>query len=114
MRRATRSAFKIVTPPGSYHLTVFYTLHKLFCKVCAMMCPQAHIVCYQRTFMESVLTNYEILLYFGGELIAISNALKYTESIEFFAACPSLARLPDNGTQAAPAERSGAELEGLV
>ena len=64
--------------------------------------------------MEPVLTNYEILLYFGGELIAISDALKYTESIEFFAACPSLARLPDTGIRAAPAERSGAELEGLV
>ena len=49
-----------------------------------MMCPQAHIVCYRCTFMEFVLTNYEILLYFGGELIAISNALKYTESIDFF------------------------------
>ena len=63
---------------------VFYTLHKLFCKVCAIMCPQAHIVCYQRTIMELVLTNYEFLLYFGGELIAISNALKYTENIDFF------------------------------
>ena len=114
MRRATRSAFKIVTPPGSYHLTVFYTLHKLFCKVCAMMCPQAHIVCYQRTFMESVLTNYEILLYFGGEVIAIFNALKYTESIDFLAACPSLAKIPNAGIRTAPAERSGAELEGLV
>ena len=71
-------------------------------------------MCYRRTFMELVLTNYEILLYFGGELIAISDALKYTGSIEFSAACPSLARLPDTGTQAAPAERSGAELEGLV
>ena len=79
-----------------------------------MMCPQAHNVCFWRTFMESVLTNYEILLYFGGELIAISNVLKYTEGIDFLAACPSLARLPDTGTQAAPAERSGAELEGLV
>ena len=49
-----------------------------------MMCPQAHNVCFRRTFMESVLTNYEILLYFGGELIAISDALKYTESIDFF------------------------------
>ena len=113
MRRATRSAFKIVTPPRSRPFT-FYTLHKLFCKVCAMMCPQAHNVCFWRTFMESVLTNYEILLYFGGELIAISNVLKYTEGIDFLAACPSLARLPDTGTQAAPAERSGAGLEGLV
>ena len=49
-----------------------------------MMCPQAHNVCFTRTFMEFVLTNYEILLYFGGELIAISDALKYTESIDFF------------------------------
>ena len=114
MRRATRSAFKIVPPPGSRPFTVFYTLHKLFCKVCAMMCPQAHNVCYTRTFMELVLTNYEILLYFGGELIAISDALKYTEGIDFLAACPSLARLPDTGIQAAPAERSGAGLEGLV
>ena len=78
------------------------------------MCPQAHNVCFRRTFMESVLTNYEISLYFGGELIAISNVLKYTEGIDFLAACPSLARLPDTGTQAAPAERSGAGLEGLV
>ena len=114
MRRATRSAFKIVTPPRSRPFTVFYTLHKLFCKVCAMMCPQAHNVCFRRTFMESVLTNYEILLYFGGELIAISNALKYTEGIDFLAACPSLAFFPNAGMQAAPAERSGAELEGLV
>ena len=113
MRRATRSAFKIV-PPGSRPFTVFYILHKLFCKVCAMMCPQAHNVCFRRTFMESVLTNYEISLYFGGELIAISNVLKYTEGIDFLAACPSLARLPDTGTQAAPAERSGAGLERLV
>ena len=113
MRRATRRAFKIVPPPGA-DLSLFYTLHKLFCKVCAMMCPQAHNVCFWRTFMESVLTNYEILLYFGGELIAISNVLKYTEGIDFLAACPSLARLPDTGIQAAPAERSGAELEGLV
>ena len=49
-----------------------------------MMWPQAHIVCWQRTIVELALTNYEILLYFGGELIAISNALKYTESIDFF------------------------------
>ena len=49
-----------------------------------MMRPQAHNVCYTRTFMESVLTNYEISLYFGGELIAISNVLKYTEGIDFF------------------------------
>ena len=49
-----------------------------------MMRSSAHNVCYQRTIMESILTNYEILLYFGGELIAISNALKYTESIDFF------------------------------
>ena len=59
-------------------------MHKLFCKVCAMMCPLAHNVCYKRTIVESVLTNYEILLYFGGELIAISDALKYTEGIDFF------------------------------
>ena len=114
MARAQRKPFKIVPPPESRPFTVFYTLHKLFCKVCAMMCPQAHNVCFRRTFMESVLTNYEILLYFGGELIAISNVLKYTEGIDFLAACPSLARLPDTGTQAAPAERSGAGLEGLV
>ena len=49
-----------------------------------MMWPQAHNVCFQRTIVELVLTNYEILLYFGGELIAISDALKYTESIDFF------------------------------
>ena len=49
-----------------------------------MMFPQAYNVCYRRTPVKSVLTNYEILLYFGGELIAISNALKYTESIDFF------------------------------
>jgi hypothetical protein len=49
-----------------------------------MMQSSAHNVCYTRTFMESVLTNYEILLYFGGELIAISDALKYTEGIDFF------------------------------
>ena len=79
-----------------------------------MMRPQAHNVCFRRTFMELVLTNYEILLYFGGELIAISDALKYTEGIDFLAACPSLAFFPNAGTQAAPAERSGAELEGLV
>ena len=79
-----------------------------------MMFPQAYNVCYRRTFMESVLTNYEISLYFGGELIAISNVLKYTEGIDFLVACPSLARLPDTGIQAAPAERSGAGLEGLV
>ena len=48
-----------------------------------MMRPQAHNVCYQRTIVELVLANYEILLYFGGELIAISDALKYTESIDF-------------------------------
>ena len=114
MRRATRSAFKIVPPPGSRPFTVFYTLHKLFCKVCAMMCPQAHNVCYTCTFMELVLTNYEILLYFGGELIAISDALKYTEGIDFLAACPSLAFFPNAGMRAAPTERSGAELEGLV
>ena len=48
-----------------------------------MMQSSAHNVCYMRTFMESVLTNYEILLYFGGELIAISNVLKYTEGIDF-------------------------------
>ena len=64
--------------------------------------------------MESVLTNYEILLYFGGELIAISDALKYTEGIDFLAACPSPAFFPNAGMRAAPAERSGAELEGLV
>ena len=64
--------------------------------------------------MELVLTNYEILLYFGGELIAISDALKYTEGIDFLAACPSLAFFPNAGMRAAPAERSGAELEGLV
>ena len=64
--------------------------------------------------MESVLTNYEILLYFGGELIAISDALKYTEGIDFLAACPSLAFFPNAGMRAAPAERSGAELERLV
>jgi hypothetical protein len=34
--------------------------------------------------MESVLTNYEISLYFSGELIAISDVLKYTEGIDFF------------------------------
>ena len=79
-----------------------------------MMRPQAHNVCFRRTIMELVLTNYEILLYFGGELIAISDALKYTEGIDFLAACPSLAKIPNAGTQAAPAERSGAELEGLV
>ena len=112
MRRATRSAFKIVPPEAD--LSLFYILHKLFCKVCAMMRPPAYIVCFRRTFMESVLTNYEISLYFGGELIAISNVLKYTEGIDFLAACPSLARLPDTGIQAAPAERSGAGLEGLV
>ena len=56
-----------------------------------MMQSSAHNVCFTRTFMEFVLTNYEILLYFGGELIAISDALKYTESIDFLAACPSLA-----------------------
>ena len=49
-----------------------------------MMWPQAHNVCFQRTIVESALTNYEILLYFGGELIAISDALKYTEGIDFF------------------------------
>ena len=64
--------------------------------------------------MESVLTNYEILLYFGGELIAISDALKYTEGIDFLAACPSLAFFPNAGIQAVPAERSGTGLEGLV
>jgi hypothetical protein len=47
-------------------------------------------------------------------LIAISNVLKYTEGIDFLAACPSLAQLPDTGIQAVPAERSGAGLEGLV
>ena len=47
-------------------------------------------------------------------MIAISDALKYTEGIDFLAACPSLAFFPNTGTQAAPAERSGAELEGLV
>ena len=64
--------------------------------------------------MESVLTNYEISLYFGGELIAISDVLKYTEGIDFLAACPSLAFFPNAGMRAAPAERSGAELERLV
>ena len=113
MRRATRSAFKIV-PPGSRPFTVFYILHKLFRKVCAMMQSSAHNVCYRCTFMESVLTNYEISLYFGGELIAISDALKYTEGIDFLAVCPSLAFFPNAGMRVATAERSGAELEGLV
>ena len=49
-----------------------------------MMQSSAHNVCYMRTFMELVLTNYEISLYFGGELIAISDVLKYTEGIDFF------------------------------
>ena len=112
MRRATRSAFKIVTPPGSRSFTVFYTLHKLFCKVCAMMCPLAHNVCFRRTFMELVLTNYEILLYFGGELIAISNALKYTEGIDFLAACPSLAFFPNVGCGRHPQKGAAQNLKG--
>ena len=78
------------------------------------MQSSAHNVCYMRTFMESVLTNYEISLYFGGELIAISNVLKYTEGIDFFG-CLSVSDIfPNAGMRAAPAERSGAELEGLV
>ena len=64
--------------------------------------------------MESVLTNYEILLYFGGELIAISDALKYTEDIDFFGCLSVSGIFPNAGMRAAPAERSGAELEGLV
>ena len=45
-------------------------------------------------------------------MIAISDVLKYTEGIDFLAVCPSLAFFPNAGMRAAPAERSGAELEG--
>ena len=77
-----------------------------------MMQLSAHNVCYTRTFMESVLTNYEILLYFGGELIAISDALKYTEGIDFLAACPSLAFFPNAGMRRHPQKGAAQNLKG--
>ena len=79
-----------------------------------MMQSSAHNVCYMRTFMELVLTNYEILLENSGKLIEKTAGLNYTIVIKFFADCKSLAKNPESGFCKGTSHREETQVEGLV